>query len=128
VNAARGYFSLVIVRGGRIVFFRCKSYATVEAEEDGAPAPGGNPLARELATSISYYQDKLAGLDLGTAFVRTVSAPHDEIAEILQRQGISRIERVDPSAALGLGAGLRLDADVAQRLAPCAGAAAGRAA
>lgn len=126
VNAAKGYFSLVIVRGGRIVFFRCKSYAAVD--EDAPPAPGGTALARELATSISYYQDKLAGVDLGTAFVRTVSAPHDEIAEILERQGIGRIEAVDPSAVLGLGAGLRLDADVAQRLAPCVGAAAGRAA
>lgn len=132
VNAAKGYFSLVIVRGGRIVFFRCKSYVTVdhgvEPGEDEAPVTNGNPLARELATSISYYQDKLAGLDLGTAFVRTVSTPHDEIAEILQRQGIGRIERVDPSEALGLGSGLKLDPEAAQRVAPCVGAAAGRAA
>ena len=126
VNAAKGYFSLVIVRGGRIVFFRCKSYASVD--EEGPAVAGGSPLARELATSISYYEDKLAGVDLGTAFVRTVSAPYEEIAEILERRGITKIARVDPSAALGLGAGLRLDPEAAQRIAPCVGAAVGRAA
>lgn len=122
LNAARTYFSLLIVRGGRIVFFRCKSYAT--GEEEHAAANG--VMARELATSFSYYQEKLDGQELGSVLVRTVSKPFGEIAETFERLGAREVVPVDPGSVLGLGDGVRLDPSMAHRIAPGAGATAGR--
>lgn len=125
-NGARTYFSLLIVRQGRPIFFRCK---TLLAGDDDAPAGfSHSALSRELVTSLSYYQEKLGGQGIGTTFVRTVSEPLARLTEILERSGFGRPVPVDPAAALALGEGIRLDPELAQRIAPAVGAAAGRAA
>ena len=68
LNCTRNYFSLVIVRDGRLIFFRCKTFAIDEAPQHG---PNG-VLVREIASSLSYYREKLAGEAVGKIFVRTV--------------------------------------------------------
>lgn len=122
LNCARGYFTLIIVRAGRIVFFRCK---TVAVPEDDPAAPD-SILARELTGSMSYYQEKLGGQGIGAILVRTVSAPFGPLAALLDRLGLGGARPLDPGAALSLAKGLRLETAVGQRIAPALGAAAGR--
>ncbi len=122
LNCTRGYFSLLIVRGENLIFYRCKTYAIGEQDPQ---APNG-AMARELAGSFSYYQEKLGGQGVGALFLRTVAEPYDQLEKMVRDLGIERVEPVDPTAGLDLVEGFRLDPEVAQRIAPAVGAAAGR--
>lgn len=123
LNCARTYFTLMILKRDRLVFYRCKSYAASEDEV----VHGNGTMARELASSISYYQEKLAGTGIGTVFVRTVAQPLGDIVAILERLGIGDVRPIDPARLVDSGS-VRLDDEDAQRVAPALGAAAGRAA
>jgi type IV pilus assembly protein PilM len=122
LNTTSTYFSLLIVRGERLIFYRCKTFTLGDAEPVG---PNG-ALARELAASLSYYQGKLAGQGIEAMFVRSVAQPVQELGELVRRLGIVRVEVIDPAAALHLVPGLRLEPSVGQRIAPAVGAACGR--
>jgi type IV pilus assembly protein PilM len=122
LNCSATYFSLLIVRGERLVFYRCKSYSV--GNGDGQ-APNG-VLAREVNSSLSYYQEKLGGEGIDTIFVRSVGKPMDEMTALLEPLSFRRVIPVDPASVLTLADGLKLDPDVAQRIAPAVGAAAGR--
>jgi len=122
LNAARGYFSLLIVRGDRLIFYRCKSLI---AGEEGAVDPDA-AIARELQTSLSYYQDKLEGTGFAAVLVRAADRPWEEVSALADRAGLARVEPVDPTASLALPDGVHLDPAVGQRIAPAVGAALGR--
>jgi hypothetical protein len=123
INCTRGYLSRLIARGPRVIFFRCKSQLAVDED---APAPTDGAMARELSTSLSYYREKLQGAGIAGAWVRTVGTPFSDLEAMLQKSGVERIVAVDPAPTLNLDAGLSLDPALAQRLAPCLGATAGR--
>jgi hypothetical protein len=125
LNCTSTYFSLLIVRGGRLIFYRCKSYNVGDAAAEAA-APNGL-FAREIAGSLSYYREKLDGRTLATVLVRTVAAPFEEIAGKLARLDIGALEPLDPLASLSPGPAGALAPQLAQRLAPALGAALGRA-
>lgn len=122
LNCTRNYFSLVLVRDGRLIFFRCKTFAIEEAIQQG---PNGM-LVREIANSLSYYREKLAGDSVGKVFVRSVVTSFDEIAGKLVGLGVRDVAPLDPRQGLELGEGVSLDSGTAQRLAPAIGAALGR--
>jgi type IV pilus assembly protein PilM len=122
LNCSAAYFSLLIVRGERLVFYRCKSYAV--GNGDGQ-TPNG-VLAREINNSLSYYQEKLGGEGIETIFVRSVGKPMEEMVHLLEPLSFQQVVPVDPTSVLTLAEGLRLDPEVAQRIAPAVGAAAGR--
>lgn len=128
VNCTRGYLSLLIARGGRVIFFRCKSHASGDEPAAGAASGSDGAMAREVATSVSYYREKLQGEGISRAWVRTIGTPFEELEAILRKSGVDEVVPVDPAPAMGLDAGLKLDGALAQRLAPCLGATAGRAA
>jgi len=119
LNCATSYFSLVIVRGGRLIFFRCKSIG-----EGAAGANGNGVLVREMAGSLSYYRDKLAGRGLSTVLVRSLVGPYEEVAAKLRQLELPDVEPVRPADELDLGQ--RLDPALALRLGPALGAALGR--
>jgi hypothetical protein len=119
-NAAGRYFSLVIFRGGRLIFFRCKSLG-----EDGAGAAANGELTRELASSLSYYKEKLAGQGIGTLFARTVDGA-GAVAETLGAIEPERVVAIDPLAGIDPRKTPTLEPELAQRLAPAIGAAMGR--
>lgn len=126
LNCAGTYFSLVIVRDGRIVFFRSKSLHGAGTE--GSPGPGGNGtgvLVRELNHSLAYYQEKLSGAGIHTLMVRTTPGC-EGIAPALEGLGFGAIHPVDPAGHLEIATGLRMEPETAQRLAPAVSAAAGR--
>lgn len=124
-NAARTYFTLLIARQGRPIFFRCKTLVSTE-DEDLGPVASEGALSRELVSSLSYYQEKLDGHGIGTVFVRSVAEPVEKMAEILDRAGFGTAVPVDPVSALGLGEGIRIEPSMGQRIAPSLGAATGR--
>jgi len=122
LNCASNYFSLVIVRNERLIFFRCKTFST-----ESRPTNGSNGfLVREVASSFSYYREKLAGQGVEHVFVRGLHAPFEEIASKLDGLELPQVESIDPTVDLELPPGERIDARMAQRIAPALGAAAGR--
>jgi hypothetical protein len=126
LNVASGYFSLLIVRDDRLVFYRCKSYAVADGEE-AAPVSVEALMTRELTSSLSYWREKLGGERLSCVLVRAVNGAAETVPDVLGRLGVEAVEPVDPTRALGLPDGMRLDPAVAQRIAPAVGAAVGRA-
>ncbi|HEX5044454.1 MAG TPA: hypothetical protein VFV75_16240 [Candidatus Polarisedimenticolaceae bacterium] len=125
LNVASGYFTLLIVRNERLVFYRCKSYAAGDSEEDLGPLDA--LMARELTSSLSYWRDKLGGQRLSRVLVRAVNGAATEVPPILESLGVDGVEPIDLSRGVTVPDGLRLAPAVAQRIAPAAGAAVGRA-
>ncbi len=123
LNCAGSYFSLVIIRAGRIIFFRSKSLHGSGAE--GAQVADASVLARELNHSLAYYQEKLSGTGVHTLMVRTV-AGSESILPALEGFGFESIRPVDPAVSLQIVSGLRMEQATAQRLAPAVSAASGR--
>ena len=111
------------MRDQRLIFFRCKTFAI---DRNGSGGSNGI-LAREVASSISYYREKLAGAGLGRVLVRSVGTPFEEVAKKLAGLELKRVEPLDPTRGLEFGDGVRLDGETAQRIAPAIGAALGRA-
>jgi hypothetical protein len=120
-NDASRYFSLVIFRGGRLIFFRCKTLG----EEGEAEAPNGE-LTREIAGSLSYYREKLDGKGIGMLFARAVHGAPPALVHALAVAEPQRIVPIDPLAVLDAGHTSALGPELAQRLAPAIGAAIGR--
>ncbi len=122
LNCAARYHSLVIVRDGQVIFYRCKTFATTA---DGAPGPNGS-LGREVAHSFAYYREKLDGKGIGSILLRSTSVPSDEVAEQLAGLECDRILPIQIGDTVELAEGVRLDEGAAQRLAPAIGAAIAR--
>jgi hypothetical protein len=125
LNVASGYFTLLLVRDERLIFYRCKSYAVGEGEEETGPLD--TLMARELTNSLSYWREKLGGVRLSRVLVRAVNGAATEVPPILRGLGVEAVEPIDLSRGLDLPEGLRLTASTEQRIAPAAGAAVGRA-
>jgi len=123
LNCTRNYFTLMIVRADRVVFFRCKTYAGgEEADASGRLVV----MARELTSSFSYYAEKLGGSGVGTVFVRAVSPGLDEVVPVLLRIGVPTVHAIDAAEGLDPSSGRRFEPLDGQRLAPALGAASGR--
>ena len=123
LNCTRNYFTLLIARADRVVFYRCKTYAGGEGED---PAGRLAVMARELASSFSYYAEKLAGGGVGTVFVRAVAPGLDEVVPLLSRIGVSAVRPIDASSSVDAVNGSRFDPLDGQCLAPALGSALGR--
>jgi hypothetical protein len=122
LNYASNYFSLVIVRDERVIFFRCKTIAPGAASSDG----DNGFLAREVTSSLSYYREKLGGTKIEGMLVRTVRTPFEEVVAKLSRLDLARIESIAPTAGIEMPPGGRLEQGVGLRLAPALGAAVAR--
>jgi hypothetical protein len=121
LNCAAGYFTLLIVRRDRVSFYRCKSYANGNGDAGASSAI----MARELASSLSYYQEKLPGPGNGAILVRSLAQPLDAVRPLLERLGLQDIRPVDPRPSLD-PAGMPLDPAGAAGVAAVLGASAGR--
>ena len=122
LNCAANYFSLVILRDQRLIFFRCKTFAIGDALPGG---PNGG-LVREVTNSFAYYREKLEGRGIRSALVRSSSSPTGELGERLRELGCEEVEAVDPSSRFEPGEGVTIDEATAQRIAPAIGAAVAR--
>jgi type IV pilus assembly protein PilM len=120
LNCTRTYFTLAIVRAGRVVFFRCKTYA---GDEDADPSGRLSVMGRELTSSLSYYTEKLDGKGIGTIFVRAGSPGLHEVVPVLERLGIASVLPIDAGLSVEPSSASRLDPVEGQTLAPALGAA-----
>ena len=122
LNCAWNHFSLVILRRGNLIFFRCK---TLSLEHEPVRAPNGE-LTREVASSLSYYREKLEGQGIGTVLVRAVGTSTEQVAERLRALDVGAVVPIDPASAVELPAARAVDPALLHRMAPALGAAAGR--
>ena len=122
LNCTANYFSLIIMREGQLIFYRCKNYSYGGSQRETLK----EILAREVAGSFSYYREKLEGERIGLVLVRTVETPYEEILAVLQGLELEAVEPIDPLAKLALAEGISIDPQLAQRLAPVIGATLGR--
>jgi hypothetical protein len=122
LNCARNYFSLAIVRGGRLIFFRCKTFALGDPTSSG---PNGM-LAREMSSSFSYYREKLAGEGVKSVIVRNVTPGAEDLEGLLRELGCESVEPLVPTERVELGEGVRLDPETGLSIAAALGAALGR--
>jgi type IV pilus assembly protein PilM len=120
LNCASNYFSLVIVRDGRLIFYRCK---TLSPEVEMARS-GNGFLVREVASSLSYYREKLAGQGLTEVIVRGQDVAVDEIEAKLRELELENVAPIDRWIDDGMFGGQRVEPGLAMRLAPAIGAAA----
>lgn len=121
LNATEGYFTLMLFRQGEMIFYRCKTHPEGEA---GAPEERLRTVRRELATSLSYYTEKLKGKSIVRTFVRNADPALGDPGEILASIGFGIMETIDPERIARLPEGL--DPQTALSLVPALGAAAGR--
>ncbi len=113
VNWDFGYVSLVVARGGWPLVLRTLSGNL-----------GAEAVAREVANTVLYYQEKLGGTGLTGAVVRSAPLPAEE-AVVLLREPIGLPPRlIDPGAALGV----EVDPSAAQAVAGALSCLGGRAA
>ena len=120
LNCTPAYFSFLLVRRGRLIFFRCKPYSSPDNLETTTEI-----MARELTTSFSYYEEKLAGRGIATAIIRTVAQPVDEVAAVLSRLGVASVEPIDLTPFVSPPEGKLLDPSRMHRAAPAIAAAVG---
>jgi hypothetical protein len=121
LNCTPNYFSLLIVREGRLIFYRCKTYAL----EEGAPGPNG-AFMREMANSFSYYREKLEGRAIRRLLVRSTSPLADDFAGRLRELGVGSVEPIEALDGLELGEGVRVEPELAARMTAAVGAAIAR--
>jgi len=123
LNCTRSYFSLLIARGGTLIFFRCKSHGGAEEDEE---AGRNGVLTREISSSLSYYQEKLGGRAIDRMLVRTIGPPFDDVRERLKRLELPSVEAIDPLDMVEASEGTQIAPELRQRIAPAVGATLGR--
>jgi hypothetical protein len=121
LNVTEGYFTLMIFRGDRPLFYRSKPYHV----SGGFQGPESlRVVQRELRSSLSYYVDKLSGTEIALTYLRAVGVEHAALAEVLSAVGLGQLERAD--AQLSVDGLDQLEPDVADALLPAVGLALGR--
>jgi hypothetical protein len=121
LNATEAYFTLMIFRRGNLIFYRCKTHSDGEG---AAPAERERTFRRELATSLSYYTEKLKGLALAKTYARVVDTALVSWRETVDSLGFGQVETIDPGKIVKLPD--EMDPRTAADLAPALGAAIGR--
>ena len=122
LNCTANYFSLIIMRQGQLIFYRCKNYSFGGSQRESRE----EILAREISGSISYYREKLEGERVGAMLVRAVETTYETLQGVLEDLQLESVELIDPTAKLGVSDGGSIDPQHMQRLAPAIGAAVGR--
>lgn len=122
LNCAGSYFSMAIIRQGKLIFFRCKTFRI-----SGAELASAELLRREMTYSRSYYEEKLSGTGIRHLLVRRGRCMGELLEEPLLALGAQSIEWVDPTKVVAVEERGSWTAEMAQRVAPALGAALGRA-
>jgi Tfp pilus assembly PilM family ATPase len=129
VNVTGSFFTVMIFRAGRVLFYRCKAFTT---DDDASLEGRRRLLRREVQASLVYYQERLNGRELSRLYVRASGLDTQAALSALTGDGIPvAAELMEVRRALSLSgrinaAGDRAD-ELLQKLAPAIGAAVGRA-
>ncbi len=123
INGSYNYFTFMIFRDGKLIFFRCKNYQT---EKDLPDDEVGKFLARELNTSLSYYAEKLGGKGIKMTYFRTVGYDVERFKSIIERVGMIPHEIIDPTKVIHFGEFSDCDEVTRNQLVPALGTIVGR--
>jgi len=129
VNATTTFFTVMIFRGGEIIFYRCKTFG-FGGDED--PESAHRMINRETQASLLYYQDRLQGKELSRIYLRVVGHDLERVKLLFHDAPTAAApELIDVRRVIDVTpAGISLGGDAAmeqlQRLAPAVGAALGR--
>lgn len=133
VNVTGMFFTVMIFRDGRPLFYRCKTFTFGADEAQGEGALDATAIYRlihrEAQASIVYFTERLAGRSLARIYMRVVGhdpqrvalalkgAPADSAPELID---LSRVVQV---SGRFMAVGAERSAELLQRLAPAVGAA-----
>jgi hypothetical protein len=92
VNWDHGYVSILILRDGWPILVR-----TLVGDFTGSP----EPVVREAANTILYYRERLAGMGLASAAVRSAFLPPEDAAALLREPLGVAPTVLDPWGGLG---------------------------
>ncbi|HKY31444.1 MAG TPA: hypothetical protein VJV23_02825 [Candidatus Polarisedimenticolia bacterium] len=129
LNATGAFFTLMILRDGLPIFYRCKTFA-FGGEEDAESAL--RLIHRETQASLLYYQERLSGGELARLYLRVVGHDPERVARLFDGAPASHPpDLIDPRRVVAvtgrvLASGEDRSLELMQRLAPAVGAALGR--
>jgi type IV pilus assembly protein PilM len=88
VNATPTYFSVTLVRGGRLALYRSKAYHVT------GPFQGEESLrvvGRELKSTLSYYEEHLLGRGVTSTILRVAGLDTGPLAEVAREAGYGEV-------------------------------------
>ncbi len=101
LSATPRYFSMMILRQGRLIFYRAKNYhlhGGFQGEESL------RVVGREVRSTLSYYEEHLLGEGFSRMHVRVVGIPAAGFLSLLEGADCGEIREVDPGRVVsGLG-------------------------
>ncbi len=101
LSATPRYFSMMILRGGRLIFYRAKNYhlhGGFQGEESL------RVVGREVRSTLSYYEEHLLGEGFARMHVRVVGIPPEGFFSLLGDADCGEIREIDPGRVVdGLG-------------------------
>jgi type IV pilus assembly protein PilM len=129
LNATEVFFTLLILRHGVPIFYRCKTFA-FGGEGNGDAAQ--RLIHRESQASLVYYQERLEGRELSRVYMRLVGHDPERVGALFQGAPVAAApELIDPRRVVRVtgrveAMGPERSIELLQRLAPAVGAALGR--
>lgn len=123
INDSNNYFTIMVFRNGKLIFFRCKNYLR---EKDLPEKEVGKFLTRELNTSLSYYTEKLEGKGLEMTYYRTAGSGVERFKSIIEDIGLNPNEMIDPSRVVHFDEFPDCDETTRNQLIPAIGTIVGR--
>lgn len=101
LNATPAFFSLMILRGGQLIFYRSKNYH-VQSGYQGEESL--RVVGRELRSSLGYYEERLLGQGLSRVLLRVSGVPLEGVLDLVRDAGCAavepaRLERIVPELA-----------------------------
>jgi hypothetical protein len=94
LNATPTYFSLVILRGQQVVFYRSKAYH-VQGGFQGEESL--RVVGREVRSSLGYYEEHLLGQGIGVIWLRAAGIPAEGLLDTLAAAGCADVKRAEAS-------------------------------
>ena len=129
LNATPAFFTAMIFRDGRLIFYRCKPSGPA-TEGNGEAA--ARMLRREIQASLLYYQERLRGTSLARVYMRIVGQDPEPVGGAFDQAPLAAPpEMIDVARVVRVGGrvtalGPDRSAEMLQRLAPAVGAALGK--
>lgn len=118
LNATPGYFSMMILRNGQLIFYRSKSYH-VQGSFQGEESL--RVVGRELRSTLGYYEEHLLGEGIRNMYVRVTGIEPEGIVDVVRAAGCGEVQAIDPRGVVADAE--HLDADTALELIPALGLA-----
>lgn len=93
INATPTFFSVTLVRGGRLALYRAKPYHVAGGFQGEESL---RVVGRELRSTLSYYDEHLRGGGIGSTLLRAAGVEPEALAAVVREAGFGEVQ---PAAA-----------------------------